>query len=286
MFSNPSSSNKESNAPSPLSIYIVSDATGGTARRVVRSALVQFDVARANLVERSLVNTPERIRAIVKEAAKEKALILHTLVSSNLRRLMLRQSRLLGVDAMDLMGPVLDRLSVFFKMTPKEEPGLYKHATEGKTREIEAVDFAFHHDDGQGSDELDKAEVVLVGVSRSMKTPTMLYLAYHGWFAANVPLILEIPPPPQLLGLPKEKVFCLISDETNLLTMRNSRAKAYKLPPSPYTSPEYIRTELAYARMVCRDNNWRTVETAGKSIEEISREIIEFLPQSGASNRT
>jgi regulator of PEP synthase PpsR (kinase-PPPase family) len=269
-----------------LSIFIVSDATGGTALRVVRSALVQFSDARVNLVERGQVNTEQRIRAIVQEAAQAKALILHTLVSSDLRRLMLQQSRLLGVDAMDLMGPVLDRLSVFLKQTPKEEPGLYKHLTEGKTREIEAVDFAFHHDDGQGVDDLDKAEVVLVGVSRSMKTPTMLYLAYHGWFAANVPLILEIPPPPQLLSLPKEKVFCLVSDENHLLTMRKSRARAYNLPQSPYTSPEYIRTELAYARMVCRDNNWRVIETAGKSIEEITREIIEFHTSGGEIHRT
>jgi regulator of PEP synthase PpsR (kinase-PPPase family) len=225
------------NKDSPLSIFIVSDATGGTAMRVVRSALVQFSEARVNLIERGLVDTEKRIRTIVKEAAQAKALILHTLVSSDLRRLMLRQSRLLGVDAMDLMGPVLDRLSVFLKQTPKEEPGLFKHLTEGKTREIEAVAFAFHHDDGQGADDLGKAEVVLIGVSRSMKTPTMLYLAYHGWFAANVPLILEIPPPPQLLGIPKEKVFCLFSDENHLLTMRSSRAKVYNHHGSPHDRP-------------------------------------------------
>ena len=99
-----------------------------------------------------------------------------------------------------------------------------------------------------------------------------------------MPLILEIPPPPQLLDLPREKVFCLISNESQLLTMRNSRVKAYGLPPSPYTSPEYIRTELAYARMVCRENNWRAIETAGKSIEEITREIIELLTAGGSAN--
>ncbi len=285
MKSKPPLSKRRPKPSSQRSIFIVSDATGRTARRVVDAALVQFEDAPVDIIERGMINTPERINAIVEEAAQAKSLILHTLVSSDLRRLMLRQSRLLGVDAMDLMGPVLERLSAFLEQTPKEEPGLYKHLAEGKTREIEAVDFAFHHDDGQGTDDLDKAEVVLVGVSRSMKTPTMLYLAYHGWFAANVPLILEIPPPQQLIGLPKEKVFCLISNETNLLTMRNSRARAYNLPASPYTSPEYIRTELAYARMVCRDNKWRVIETAGKSIEEITREIIELLPAGGESNR-
>jgi [pyruvate, water dikinase]-phosphate phosphotransferase / [pyruvate, water dikinase] kinase len=279
------SKRKKHDASSHRIIFIVSDATGGTALRVVRSALVQFEDAQVDISEHGMINTPKRICAIVEKAAKAQALILHTLVSSDLRRLMLRQSRLCGIDSMDLMGPVLDRLSVFFKKTPKEEPGLYKHMTEGITREIEAVDFAFHHDDGQGAEDLSKAEVVLVGVSRSMKTPTMLYLAYHGWFAANVPLILEIPPPPQLLSLSADKVFCLVSDESHLLTMRNSRARAYSLPPSPYTSPEYIRTELAYARMICRDNKWRIIETAGKSIEEITREIIEYLPSGGESSR-
>jgi len=267
------------------SIFIVSDATGGTAQRMVRSALVQFGDAHVDLIQRAHVISKQGIKAVVKEAFNKKALIIHTLASSDLRECMLRESRLLRVDAMDLMGPMLDRLSVFIKVPPKEEPGLYRHLSEGKPREIEAVAFAFHHDDGQGLDDIDKAELVIVGVSRSMKTPTMLYLAYHGWFTANVPLIMEIAPAPELLSLSPDKVFCLVPSENQLIEIRRTRATIYGFPPSLYTAGDYIRNELTFARRICRENNWRILETPGKSIEEISREIVELHMPGGHLQR-
>ncbi|HEX7509711.1 MAG TPA: pyruvate, water dikinase regulatory protein [Chitinivibrionales bacterium] len=270
---------------SPARIFIVSDATGETARRLVQAALIQFGNGRATLIGRTRVATGRQVRAIVKEAWEKKALIIHTLAASNLRQSMQRESRLLRVDAMDIMGPVLDRLSIFLKMLPKEAPGLYKHLNEGKTRVIAAVGFAFHHDDGQGMEDLSQAEVVIVGVSRSMKTPAMLYLAYHGWFAANVPLIKEISLPSELLALPPKKVFCLIPSETWLYEVRKTRSEVYGLPPSSYISPEYIRDELAFARRQCSETGWRMIETSGKSIEEIAQEIIGLLVPGGRLRR-
>ena len=184
-----------------LRILVVSDATGDTAERMVRAALVQFQEAAVSVVRRGNIRTPEEIRDVVEEASNRDSIILHTLVSDKLRRMMLAESRLRGVDSLDMLGPVLERLATHLKLTPQEKPGLFQQLAEARSRQIEAVDFAFHHDDGQNADELGGAEVVLVGVSRSMKTPTMLYLAYRGWFAANVPIVLEIAPPPALLSL-------------------------------------------------------------------------------------
>jgi regulator of PEP synthase PpsR (kinase-PPPase family) len=263
-----------------VSIFIVSDATGGTALRMVRSALVQFGDMNVELIQRTHINTPQRLQAVVEEAASKKSLILHTIVSSDLRRFMLQQSRLAGIDAMDLMGPVLDRLSVFFNRPPIEEAGLYKHLAEGKTREIAAVEFAFRHDDGRKPEDLPYAEIVLVGVSRSLKTPTTLYLAYHGWFTANMPIILEVPVPDELFSVPHEKVFCLVMAESRLLELRRTRASAITLPQSNYISPEYVRNELSYAKKLCRDHDWQLIDTTGKSIEEIAREILALMPAS------
>jgi regulator of PEP synthase PpsR (kinase-PPPase family) len=176
-----------------FSIIIVSDATGETAVQMVGAALVQFEKAPARIIRRPQVTTAAEVRAVVKEAAERKALVLHTLVSAELRRLMLRQCRLRNVDAMDLMGPVLERLSVHLGISPKERPGLFNNRAEGKTRQIDAVGFAFRHDDGQGTGDLHRAEIVLVGPSRTMKTPVMLYLAYRGWFCGNTPLVLAAP---------------------------------------------------------------------------------------------
>jgi regulator of PEP synthase PpsR (kinase-PPPase family) len=260
-----------------LNIYVVSDATGETAERMIQAALVQFKNAPVSVIRHGHVRTAKRVRTLVREAASQKSLIVHTLVSNELRRLMLRESRSCGVDSMDLMGPVLDRLVTHLKLAPRQRPGLFKQLVEAKSREIHAVEYAFRHDDGQHPEGLGRAEVVLVGVSRSMKTPVMLYLAYRGWFAANVPIILEVSPPSELFRLPPRRVFCLLMAPNRLLELRRARADSFNIPDSPYTSPDYIRREILHARRLSRDHAWRQIEVAGKSVEEVAREIITLL---------
>ncbi|MEE8314609.1 MAG: pyruvate, phosphate dikinase/phosphoenolpyruvate synthase regulator [Myxococcota bacterium] len=261
-----------------LAIYVVSDATGETVERIVRSALVQFKKAPAKVVRRGHVRTPKQLRELVREAADQNSLILHTLVSHELRRLMLVESRLVGVDAMDLMGPTLDRLATHLGLTPQEKPGLFKQLVEDKSRQVEAVEFAFRHDDGQKADELGGAEVVLVGVSRTMKTPTALYLAYKGWFAANVPIIPEIPLPPRLLSLPAERVFCLTMATGRLLELRLVRADRLEISATSYTSPQAIQREARHCRLVCADHGWQSIDVTAKSVEEVAQEIVGLLP--------
>jgi regulator of PEP synthase PpsR (kinase-PPPase family) len=260
-----------------LTIYVVSDATGETVEQVARAALVQFPDAKVRLVRRGHVRTEEQVRAVVEEAAGADSIILHTLVSDELRRLMLAQSRLRGVDSLDGIGPVLERITTHLRVTPQEKPGLMKQLREARSREIDAVAFAFHHDDGQNAEELDRAEAVLVGVSRTMKTPTMLYLAYRGWFAANVPIVLEVEPPAALLSVPSQRVFCLLMNASHLGELRRVRAGGESIPPEPYASGEYIRKELFHCRELCAKHGWRTIDATGKSVEEVSREIITLL---------
>ena len=267
-----------------LTVFVVSDATGETAERMVRSALVQFRNAQTKVVRHGQIRRPSQVRALVREAAAQKSLIVHTLVSNDLRRLMLEESRSLGVDSMDLMGPVLDRLTTHLKLVPRQKPGLFKQLVEAKSRQIEAVDFAFRHDDGQHARDLKRAEVVLVGVSRTMKTPVMIYLAYRGWFAANVPIVLELPPPPELLKLPASRVFCLVANPERLRELRLARVDASHLPEEPYASLSHIRRELLLSRHLSRDHGWRQIEVSGKSVEEVAGEIVVLLAaRKGAS---
>ncbi len=268
-----------------LTIFVVSDATGETAERMLRSALVQFQDADVEIVRRGRVSTPEQVRGVVKEAAGCPAIIVHTLVSDELRHLILSESRQNGVDALDLMGPVLDRLVTHLKLTPLEKPGLYRQLTEAKSREIEAVEFAFRHDDGQHPEGLAQAEIVLVGISRTMKTPTMLFLAYRGWFAANVPLMPEMNPPSALTALPCERVFCLTMHWSRLQELRRVRAELTKIPEEPYASPTQIRIELAYTEQLCAQHGWRMIDTTAKSPEETAREILVLLNKGQANNR-
>ncbi len=260
-----------------LTIFIVSDATGETAQRMVRAALVQFKNAPVSTVRRANVRTSKQVREVVREAAGQESFIVHTLVSHELRRLMLAESRAHGVESMDLMGPVLDRLVTYLGLSPRQKPGLFKQLTEARSREIEAVEFAFRHDDGQHVEELHQAEVVLVGVSRVMKTPITLYMAYRGWFAANVPIILEIPPPRELLVLPRSRVFCLVMTPERLRELRRARTGTANIPEEPYASLAQVRRELIHARRLSADRGWRQIDVTGKSVEEVAREIIAML---------
>ncbi len=178
---------------------------------------------------------------------------------------------------MDLLGPVLDRLADHLKLEPLGKPGLFPQLMEAKSREIEAVDFAFRHDDGQNAEDLNRAEIVLVGASRTMKTPTMLYLASQGWFAANVPLVHELFLPEGLRHVPSERVFCLMMTPSRLQELRRVRAKDSGIPLEPYASVEQIRKELRYAEQVCLAHGWRSIDVSGKSVEEVGREITTLL---------
>ncbi len=268
-----------------LKVLVVSDATGETAERVVRAAIVQFEDAKVALVRRGKTRTPEEVRAVVEEAAGQDAFIIHSLVSDGLRQVMLEESRLRNVDALDLLGPVLERLAKHLKLSPQEKPGLFQQITEARTREVEAVDFAFHHDDGQGTDDLARAEVVLVGISRSMKTPTSLYLAYRGWFAANVPLVPELEPPAALLAFPADRVFCLHMASERLVELRRVRARSDRIPLERYASIDQVEKEEHYAREACLKYGWRSIDATGKSVEEVAREIIALLPGQGPHDR-
>jgi [pyruvate, water dikinase]-phosphate phosphotransferase / [pyruvate, water dikinase] kinase len=262
-----------------LTVFVVSDATGDTAQRMVRAALIQFQDAPVRLVRRAHVRTARQVHTIIHEARGSEAIIIHTLVSDDLRRVMLTESRTHGVDALDILGPILERLTTHLKIAPQERPGLFKTITETKNREIEAVSFAFRHDDGQNTQTLDRAEVVLVGVSRTMKTPTMLYLAYRGWFAANVPLVPGVSPPNALLAMPFDHVFCLTMASEKLQQLRRNRAEEESIPIQSYASLDQIRMEVSFVDELCRKHHWQRIDATGKSVEEVAREIIGILEE-------
>ena len=125
-----------------------------------------------------------------------------------------------------------------------------------------------------------------MGASRTMKTPTMLYLAYRGWFTANVPIVLETPLAAKLLSVRPERVFCLVMGAGPLQELRRIRASGQAIPAEPYTSLEYINKELLHCRRLCLERGWRSIDVTGKSVEEVSREIIALLPEDDSAPRS
>lgn len=258
-----------------LTIYAVSDATGATVESVAFAALVQFRNPRTTIERHGHVRTVKQVRAVVERAVQSgRVLILYTLVSDALRRAMLTAARHHRVEALDLLGPVLERLRVRLKKKPMRRPGAFNHLVRAHPREIEAVEFAVRHDDGRLTESLDMAEIVLVGVSRTMKTPTTLYLAYRGWLVANVPIHPELQPPDALLSLPPDRVFCLLMAPARLQEIRASRARAMNMPLEPYASLEHIRREQLHTQQLSLGYGWRQIDVSGKSVEEVAREIV------------
>lgn len=259
-------------------IYVVSDATGTTAERVLQAALTQFSAQDVEVVRVGGVRTREQVRAVLDQAIAQTGFIVHTLVSDELRSYMLKTGRKLNIATIDLMGPLLARLSQLLSVEPKAEPGLFRPFDQAYMKRIEAIEFAVRHDDGKNSQELDQAEIVLVGVSRTSKTPLSIYLANMGWKVANVPIVLDIEPPDILFRLPKKRVIGLIIDPTRLALLRKVRAEELKTRVYGYADIGYVKAEVAYAyKIFDRRRDWPLVDVTSKPIEETAAEVVALI---------
>lgn len=259
-------------------IFAVSDATGKTANRVLIAALAQFDRDDVKVIRYGDVRSVERIREIFDEAARVGGFVVHTLVSETLRTHMLDEGRKFNVPAIDLMGPLLIRLSSWFESQPKAQPGLFHVIDEEYDRRIEAFEFTVQHDDGRKTGDLHLAEIVLIGVSRTSKTPLSMYLANRGWKVANVPIALGMEPPKNLFYLPKRKVIALTIDPERLVSLREVRAERLGTRKRGYADLDTVRHEMAYAyELFDRRRDWPLLDMTAKPIEEAAAEIITIV---------
>jgi len=267
-------------------IYIVSDGSGRTAEQALTAALAQFGNVKVNLIRRPKVRTEQRVINVIKEAKENDGFIVHTLVTDKLREAMLRGGRKNNVDTIDLMGGLLARLSEEFSVSPAEKPGLFGQLNKTYFRRIETMEFAFHHDDGQRVNELKKAEIVLLGVSRTFKTPLSIYLAFKGWFVANVPIVMGQEFPPIINKLLASNVFCLDTNALALAELRRARQSYLGGAVGDYDDIEYVRMELMYARNIfSRNPGWAIINVTNKPIEEIATEILTLKGERGKGDR-
>jgi regulator of PEP synthase PpsR (kinase-PPPase family) len=261
-------------------VFAVSDATGVTAEHVLSAALMQFAGVEVEIERRPGVRAEEQVRQVVQEAAEAGGFVVHTLVSDKLRRVMLRTGRLHNVETIDLMGPLLARLSHQLAVSPAEKPGPLSQLNEEYFRRIETTEFAYRHDDGRRVHELSKAEIVLVGVSRTFKTPLSIYLAFKGWFVANVPIVLKTKPPAALFDLSPGRVCCLTIDPLRLAELRRVRQEHLGGATGDYADPDFVRREVEYALNIFRSQRgWPVVDVTDKPIEETAAEILALVGQ-------
>ncbi len=256
-------------------IFIVSDGSGRTAEQALSAALIQFSDVEVKLIKRAKVRTEKKVKDVVLEAKNAGGFIVHTLVTDRLREVMLRFGRNYNVDTIDLMGGLLSRLSQKFALSPAEKPGLFGQINKSYFRRIESMEFAFRHDDGQRVNELKKAEILILGVSRTFKTPLSIYLAFKEWFVANVPIVIGEELPQIVYKIPTSRVFCLDTNARALSELRRARQDYLGGAVGDYDDIESVRVELMYARKIFSKNpKWSVINVTNKPIEEIASEIL------------
>jgi hypothetical protein len=258
-------------------IFAISDGTSTTAHTVARAALMQFDTT-VEIERFREVRTAESLREIILRAAEIDAVVVHTLISEELRTTVLKVCRECNVASVDLLGPLLSRLEEMLHLSPIGQPGTLRPFDAENVQRIEAINYAVKHDDGQHIEELGEAEIVLVGVSRTGKTPLSIFLAYRGWRVANVPLVSGMDLPPEISAMPRRRVVALIANPGRLALLRQSRTDRMGVRPLGYANLDHVKQEIAYAYEVFdRHRDWPVVDVTNKSIEESAAEILSLI---------
>lgn len=260
----------------PVSVHVLSDSLGETGEMVARAAAAQFPPGSFRIERLPKVTTPEQLREAVRSHCGVHCIFLYTLVDE---ALLLEMQRLCaeGVNGVDLLGPTVTMLSEVTGIASKGEAGAVRRTDEEYFRRIEAMEFAVKHDDGRNPEGLQEADIVLVGVSRTSKTPLAMYLAFKGWRVANVPLASGVEPPPQLFDLDPRRVFGLVSSVEVLVEIRRERMRELGTYVPGYADPEAVRVELEEARAVMRKIGCIVIHTDNRAVEEAAQEIVRHV---------
>lgn len=265
------------NQPGQL-IYVVSDSIGETAEFVVRAAASQFADHLILTEKYPYIEDTAEIDEIVDSARESNALIVFTLVVPALKQHMIERTAQANVPAIDVMGPIMDVLQQILRVEPTGKPGLVRQLDEEYFRKVDAIEFAVKYDDGRDPRGLLRADVVLIGVSRTSKTPLSMYLANKRLKVANVPLVPEVEPPEELFQLPEGRVIGLTINPEQLTGIRAERLKSLGLTArANYAAPERVSAELEYARQIMEKVGCPVIDVSNKAVEETANIILEII---------
>jgi len=261
-------------------IFAVSDSKGVTVEMVANVVAAQFQDSRTKVHKFPNVDSNEQIDLIIEKARDANAIIIHSFVRHELADYIWTEGRLSNVEVVNLLGPLLNRMSNILHKTPAEMPGLFSRLNKDYFRRIETTEFAIKHDDGANTEDLNKAEIILLGVSRTFKTPLSIYLAYKGWFVANVPVVLNVPLPEIIYRVPSERIYCLMTNATSLSRLRIARNEYLQGLIPDYASFDHVKRELKYANyLFSTQPGWSTIKVTARPIEEIASNIIRIYRQ-------
>ena len=259
-------------------IYIVSGGVGASGEQLVNTVMAQFPESSIQVSTIGNVRQMQQIETVLAQARANNGTIVLTLVDARLRESLLSLAQTLGVVTIDLMGPLLARLESVLGQPPLGQPGRYRQMNRPYFERVAAIEYTLAHDDGQRLEDWPAADVVLVGVSRTGKTPLSVYLSILGWKVANYPIVPEVPVPPELFQLDPAHVVGLTIDLDRLLTFRRQRSSLLGISPETnYAKLEEVEEELRVARKVFRQGGFFTLNVTDKTLEASADEVIRHI---------
>ena len=268
-------------------IYLVSDGTGETAEKVMRAALKQFSTTPVTVHKFPHITNVESLQGVVQKASSNDVLVLSTLVSTELRNHAREITSSCRVRYIDLLDNLLEQLSMFLRVKPEGIPNKMHQVNDEYFRRIEAVEFTVRGDDGKNPKLLHKADIILVGVSRTSKTPLSVFLAHKGYKVCNIPIVFEHTPPIALSDIDQRRIFGLTIDPDTLQHIRKQRLKTMRVSNrSSYGELDYILAELDWADELFRSNpTWPVIDVTQRAVEETAAIILKTLSDRGLSHQ-
>jgi regulator of PEP synthase PpsR (kinase-PPPase family) len=258
-----------------LHLHLLSDSTGETLEMIAKAALAQFDDAEVVRHFWPMVRSQQHLDRILGDIAANPGLVLFTIVNHEVRARLEDRCRTLGLPTIAALDAVNDALEDMLGQQAKERPGRQHTMDAAYFARVDAIQFTIAHDDGVGWENWEEADILLAGVSRTSKTPTSIYLANRGYKTANIPIVVESPPPAALFGLRHPLVVGLTTAPERLIQVRRNRLLSLnQAPKTAYVDGEKVATELQLARRMFADNGWPVIDVTRRSIEETAAAVI------------
>ena len=267
-------------------LHLLSDSTGETLDNIAKAALAQFDEVDVVKHFWPMVRSDVHLERILDDVAENPGMVLFTLVNSDTRRKLEKRCRALGLPAIPALDAVTDALSDMFGQVAKARPGRQHSLDAAYFARVEAIQYTIAHDDGVHQEGWEEADIILAGVSRTSKTPTSIYLANRGYKTANIPVVVESPPPELLYTLRNPLIVGLTTSADRLVQIRRNRLLSLnQMPETDYVEGDKVQAEVKFARRIFADRGWPVIDVTRRSIEETAAAIINLANDRELSGR-
>lgn len=261
-------------------LHLISDATGETLSTVAKAAAAQYADFRPIAHIYALVRTPTQLNRALREIEEQPGIVLFTLINDDMRRQLEKQCEAIGIPCLSILDPVISMLSQYLNTASRPQVAGQHALNSDYFRRIDALNFTMAHDDGQDLEDLEKSDIILLGVSRTSKTPTSIYLAQRGIKTANIPIVPRIPVPQKLFDVRGPLIVGLIASAERIAQIRRHRLLSLKESRSTdYADPRLITDELMFMKTLCSEHAWPMIDVTRRSVEETAAAILNLLSE-------